>query len=155
MKKMKSNLDERQEQELLKIEHNGCWLAFWGLLIAIVVQQIFYGSDFRYIAGEWIVFMFLCVYIASACMKKGIWDRRLKPDLKTNFFISLIAGAVFGVVMFTGVFMRFENKLAGAAAAGVISGVFVFAMCFIVLSLMAGSFKKRQQKLEEEPEEEE
>ena len=57
--------------------------------------------------------------------------------------------------MFTGVFMRFENKLAGAAAAGVMSGVFVFAMCFIVLSLMAGSFKKRQQKLEEEPEEEE
>ena len=28
----KSNLDEIQEQELLKIEHNGCWLAFWGLL---------------------------------------------------------------------------------------------------------------------------
>ena len=28
----KSNLDEMQEQELLKIEHNGCWLAFWGLL---------------------------------------------------------------------------------------------------------------------------
>ena len=28
----KSNLDEMQEQELLKVEHNGCWIAFWGLL---------------------------------------------------------------------------------------------------------------------------
>ena len=32
--KKNSNLDERQEQTLLRIEHNGCWLAFWGLLAA-------------------------------------------------------------------------------------------------------------------------
>ena len=31
MKKTKSNLDELQELKLLKIEHNGCWLAFWGI----------------------------------------------------------------------------------------------------------------------------
>ena len=27
MKKMKSNLDERQEEQLLHIERNGCWFA--------------------------------------------------------------------------------------------------------------------------------
>ena len=37
--KRKNNLDEMQEQELLKIEHNGCWLAFWGLLISMIVQS--------------------------------------------------------------------------------------------------------------------
>ena len=37
----KNNLDEMQEQELLKIEHNGYWLAFWGLLTAIVAEVIF------------------------------------------------------------------------------------------------------------------
>ena len=31
IRKMKSNLDERQELKLLKIEHNGCWIAFWGI----------------------------------------------------------------------------------------------------------------------------
>ena len=36
---MNSNLDERQEQALLKIEHNCCWLAFWGLLTALFVQH--------------------------------------------------------------------------------------------------------------------
>lgn len=35
----KNNLDEMQEQELLKIEHNGCWLAFWGLLAVMAVQM--------------------------------------------------------------------------------------------------------------------
>ncbi|MDD7312724.1 MAG: hypothetical protein PUH78_09820 [Clostridia bacterium] len=32
MKKQKNNLDERQEQTLLRIERNGCWFAFWALL---------------------------------------------------------------------------------------------------------------------------
>lgn len=27
IRKMKSNLDERQELKFLKIEHNGCWIA--------------------------------------------------------------------------------------------------------------------------------
>ena len=39
MKKTKSNLDELQELKLLKIEHNGCWLAFWGLLAVILTQN--------------------------------------------------------------------------------------------------------------------
>ena len=42
--KRKNNLDERQEQMLLQVEHRGCWLAFWGLLIALMVQFIM-GRD--------------------------------------------------------------------------------------------------------------
>ena len=34
----KSNLDEMQEQKLLKIEHNGFWFAFFGLFAAIMIQ---------------------------------------------------------------------------------------------------------------------
>ena len=50
--KRKSNLDEMQEQELLKIEHNGCWLAFWGLLIVMIIQSFAFGSfDFKALAG--------------------------------------------------------------------------------------------------------
>ena len=36
----KSNLDEMQEQAMLKIEHNGCWFAFWGLLAAMGIQML-------------------------------------------------------------------------------------------------------------------
>ena len=45
MRRKKSNLDEMQEQELLKVEHNGCWIAFWGLLAAIIIQSILFGSQ--------------------------------------------------------------------------------------------------------------
>ena len=47
MKKTKSNLDELQELKLLKIEHNGCWLAFWGLL-AVILTQIAIGNDSKH-----------------------------------------------------------------------------------------------------------
>lgn len=37
MRRKKINLDEMQEQELLTVEHNGCWIAFWSLLAAIII----------------------------------------------------------------------------------------------------------------------
>ena len=58
-KKVTNKLDEMQEQKMLKIEHNGCWLAFWGLLAVLVIQVFIYGAgEWRHMAGEWIV---LCV----------------------------------------------------------------------------------------------
>ena len=82
---MKSNLDEMQEAKLLEIEHNGCWLAFWGLVIAMIVQLFTTdAADLpRTLAGEWILFMALAVYLGEACLRNGIWDRRLKADRKT------------------------------------------------------------------------
>ena len=86
----KSNLDEMQEQALLKIEHNGCWLAFWGLLAAIALQMVMRVPG-RQMLGEWIVFMSLSLYIVIACLRKGIWDRHLKANRKTNLIVSLLA----------------------------------------------------------------
>lgn len=85
MRRKKSNLDEMQEQELLKVEHNGCWIAFWGLQAAIIIQSILFGSqDCKTLAGEGIVFIVLSIYIAVACVRRGIWDRRFQMNAKTN-----------------------------------------------------------------------
>ena len=155
-KNQKSNLDERQEQILLKIEHNGCWLAYAGLLIAILVQEVLHPGEFRYIVGEWIVFLVLCIYMLSACMKNGIWDRHLKYDAKTNAICSLIAGLVVGLCVFLMVFRNFPDKPVGSICAGLFAGSGVFFLCFLFLSFAAHEMKKKQAKLEaEDPEEEE
>ena len=153
MKRKNSNLDERQEQVLLQIEHSGCWLAFWGLLAAIVVQSVVYGFEFEHIAGEWIVFMILSLYLAFACLKNGIWDRKLKPNLKTNLLLSAAAAIATGLIVFFSVFGKYTDKPAGAALSAVISAVMVFALCSAALILSARSYLKKQKKLEEEPEE--
>ena len=154
MKNVKNNLDEMQEAKLLQIEHNGCWLAFWGLLAAIVVELFVFGvENMRYIIGEWVVFLALCVYMAEGCLRNGIWDRRLKADPKTNLIVSLIGGLVAGIFSCIPVFRNF------GATPGLLTLVmaFLFAagLCFVALSLSASAYKKRVSKLEHEAEAEE
>ena len=116
VKKQKSNLDEWQEQTLLRIERNGCWLAFWALLASLFIQQAVFGmGELKAVAGEWIIFMLLAAYLAAACMQNGIWDRRLKADPKTNLLVSL-ATAIFFAAVFAVVGYCNYRSLPGAAA---------------------------------------
>ncbi len=148
MNKKKSNLDEMQEQKLLKIEHNAAWLAFWGLLAAILVQTILGGEDvWRNIVAEWIVFMCLCVYLVIACIKNGIWDRKWKPNLKTHAIFSLIAGIVCGAILFTSSYLKY-GKLLGSAATGLFVFIFTFAATLTALTIAASLYQKRRNKLE-------
>ena len=147
----RNNLDEMQEQELLKIEHNGCWLAFWGLLLAIIAQAISgKGDPF----GEWILFMVLAIYMGIACMRKGIWDRRLKADRRTNLIVSLVASLAAGLI-FGAVALARYHSVSGAAASFAICFAAVFAGCFLLLSLSAREYKKKLAKLEDESGEDE
>ncbi len=150
MKNNKNNLDERQEQTLLRIEHNGCCLAFWGLLAAIIVQIIL-NFDFRNLAGEWIVFMLLALYIAVGCMKQGIWDRRLKPDTSSNIAVSLTSALAAGILGFVRTVKRFPDKIAGSIATGIAYAIMIFVVCFAGLQFSAQLFKKKQSELEKEP----
>ena len=143
----KSNLDEMQEQALLKIEHNGCWLAFWGLLAAMALQMVMRVPG-RQMLGEWIVFMALSLYIVIACLRKGIWDRHLKANRKTNLIVSLLAAVA------TGIFVILSNPylsepLDYALVAG-LTGGFTFVLCFAALSVCTKLYRNRRNKLDKE-----
>lgn len=143
----KNNLDEMQEQKLLKIEHNGVWLSFWGLFAAIVIQGCM-RVPFRQMAGEWIVFMALAFYICIGCIKAGIWDRRLKPTLKTNTVLSLIAGVGAGLVFATRSYpISKDIRLFAVTAA--IGALVVFILTFATLQLSSHLYKNRIRHLEQ------
>lgn len=153
-KEKKNNLDERQEQIMLQIEHVGCWIAYWGLLISILVQEIIYRGDFRYIVGEWIVFFVLCIYVLTGCIKNGLWDRHIKPTMKNNILASLIAAGVIFVFTFLMIIRNFPDKPVGAAAAGLFAAVVVFVLCLIALTAAKRATEKKQAQLETEDDEE-
>ena len=143
----KSNLDEMQEQALLKIEHNGCWLAFWGLLAVMAIQMVM-GVPGTQMLGEWIVFMALSLYIVIACLRKGIWDRHLKANRKTNLIVSLLAAVA------TGIFVILSNPylsepLDYVLVAG-LTGGFTFVLCFAALSVCTKLYRNRRNKLDKE-----
>ena len=143
----KSNLDEMQEQELLKIEHNGCWMAYWGLLAAMVIQMVMRVPGAQML-GEWIIFVIMSLYICIACMRKGIWDRRLKANWKTNLVISLLAAvAVAVLVILSNPYL--SEPLDYVLTAG-LTGGFTFVLCFAALSIGMKLYKKRREKLEKE-----
>ena len=143
----KTNLDEMQEQALLKIEHRGCWLAFWGLLAVMAIQMVM-GVPGTQMLGEWIVFMVLALYLVIACLRKGIWDRHLKANRKTNLIVSLLAAVATGILV-TLSNPYLSEPLDYVLVAG-ISGGFTFLLCFAALSISMKLYKKRREKLEQE-----
>ena len=145
----KNNLDEMQEQKLLKLESRGFWLLWWGLLAAMAVQLLVYGVEaFRLLLGEWVVFMLSSVYVTAACIKQGLWDRKLKPNFKTNLLMSLLAGVVSGGFMGVYSYRSFGAAEAAFWTVALVGGC-TFLLCLLALSLSAAAYKKRRQKLDE------
>lgn len=148
MMKRKNNLDERQELKLLHIEHNGCWIAFWGLVISMMLQLVFGNSSPENLAGEWIVFMCLAIYLMAGCIKNGIWDRTLKPNFKTNVIASGIAGSIMGIIWFFVSYHNYHN-LIGSIMTGIFMFFSVGILCLVMLMISSQIYKKRVKKLEE------
>lgn len=154
MKMRKSNLDERQEQMMLKIEHNGFWIAFWMLAAFMLIEEAVSGADIKVFGGECIILLTISCYVSIACIRAGIWDRKLQPKFTTNLIASVIAGIVVGLVTFFAIHRYFGDNIGGCIAAACLAGIVTCVLCIIALSISAASYKKREAKLNEEPEEE-
>lgn len=138
----KNMMDEMQEQTQLRIESGGCWLAFWGLLAAMGVQCVLHCTPAS-MAGEWVVFMVLCVYMLAQETRSGLWDRHLKPNLGTNLLLSLLTGvamAVFGLFAFD-----FWNWIS-ALLTGIVTTLLVFGGLQLGMWLVKG----RRRELDKE-----
>ena len=142
----KHNLDEMQEQKLLRIEHNAFWLVFWLLAITVVVQVII-GGYLDHILGEVICLGIVSVYTLISCLKNGIWDRSREPGIKTNLLYSLAAGVIVGVL--ESIQLSRLNK-PYSLSAGLILGLSVFVLSLVTISFCSHIYKKRLEKLEQE-----
>ena len=140
----RDNLDEMQKQTLLKIESRGFCL-LWVLLFAALTIESLLGFTPREMAAEWFIFMLGCAYSVISDLRAGIWDRRFKPNTKTNAVVS-VAG---GVAVFVWGLIKFAALGAGIAVLqAVIMGVCTWVLCFATLQLIMQAYKKRHAELE-------
>ena len=138
------NLDEMQKQTLLKIESRGFW-ALWVLLLAALIIESLLGFTPREMAAEWFIFMLGSAYSVLSDLRAGIWDRRLKPNTKTNAAVSVVGGVavlVWGLIKFA------EFGMGVAVLQAVIMGVCTGVLCFALLQLSMKAYKKRHAELE-------
>lgn len=154
MKKNKSMLDEMQEQKLLQIEHRGCWLGLFGLGIAIYVQTALGHNSFEAIGGESVVMLVMAIYILADCIRNGIWDRKLKPNLKTNLVLSLITGLAVGAFWFVVSYYRYHALIGSLAT---FACMFFCSTVLVLATLTATSaiYNRKKKKLDQQAEDEE
>lgn len=146
--KLKSKIDEMQEQNLLRLESSGLNIAFLGLLASIVIQ-ISMGASFRQVCAEWIVFMLLCLHMIVGCVRHGIWARTFTPSLKTNLIACTLAAIVVGAVAYA-VSVHYELAPAFTFRYVLLSAAGVFLLCFVALTACAKLYQKRREKLDKE-----
>lgn len=140
----RNNLDEMKKQTLLKIESRGFWM-LWVLLLAALTIESLLGFAPREMAAEWFIFMLGCAYSVISDLRAGIWDRRFKPNTKTNAAVSAVGGVaifVWGLIKFAALGMGI------AVLQAVIMGVCTWVLCFALLQLSMKAYKKRHAELE-------
>lgn len=149
MKKNPNLLDEMQEQTLLKIEHRGFQIAFWGLFAAIYFQKALGYDDFAFIGAESVILLVISLYSIFASLKNGIWDRHLHPTFKSNVCISLGFGFLLGLFWFLTSLRRYHHLLGSLA-----TFAFMFILCSIctmaLLSLLCVLLKRKKSQLDDQ-----
>lgn len=153
MKKEQNMLDEMQENKLRTIESVGFWLAFAGLLAAIIIQVLVH-PDLRQITGELVVFFVMSVYLIALCLKNGLWSRTPAPTVKGNIISSVIAALAIGVILTARSQLILRKGFStGFAALLFLSMAIVFAGCFATLEVTRAVYQKRRGKLDDIDEE--
>lgn len=132
--RQKTVLDEREMQEMYRIEHRGLW-AMYTLLCAAVVVQLFFGAGFAQIAGEVCVISLVSVAMIVAYARRGIWDTRARPSTKGNAAYSALCALGVSVVVL---------GIRGDVAVAVVTGICTFVLCFSLLCALMAYMQRRQ-----------
>ena len=149
MKMYRTNLDEQQEQKLLRIESRGFWMAYWGIMIVLFINMIFVDNPIA-IYSLWALFMLLSIIVGVSCVKEGIWDRRLDMSKKTTALLSLAGALVFAAVGI--IFLLQRRDLTYKTFIGLALLVLIlFLFLYVGLRVIARMVVKQQNKLNAEP----
>lgn len=148
-KLFEKKVDERQEMDLLRVEHYGFWFMYWMLLAEIIIQGVVLDGGDK-ILGEGIVFMATCVFVVIGWIRKGVWSYQTKkvPGAKYYLIYSLIAAVICGVLRaFLGI-KENQSNLSVIFSRAFVSAVCSYIITFLVLLVVGKITKMREKKLE-------
>lgn len=153
--RLKKLLDERQEMELLKLESIGYWMLFCGVCATIIISSVTNRSS--------LAIVFLSIYFVITCaitlfleIRRGLWDRHIRPTLRSNLLLSLIAAVISTLIMSVTISNNMKSVgkdpytsssfyIALAFSAG-----FIFLLCLAVLTILSKMSISKFKKLEKE-----
>lgn len=125
--KTKNVLDEREMQEVYRIEHRGLW-GMYTLLCAAVILQMLFGAGFAQVAGEAAVI---------AVVSVGMIVAYARPSTRGNALYAALCALGVTAVTF---------GLHASLAKAVLFGAAAFFLCFALLSGLMAYVKRRQKQ---------
>ena len=150
---MKKIVDERQERELLKVEHYGFWIMFWALFASIIFQIIFFDNGTSLVGGEMVVLLISAVAIIIGCCIKGVWCYTSEPTVKNYLIYDVLFTILYGIIFGVERYMHsnyFRNNIKMFVLTIGIFSAFMFVFIFVLLFISGEIVKKRRTKLEDQ-----
>ena len=150
---MKKIVDERQERELLKVEHYGFWIMFWALFASIIFQIIFFDNGTSLVGGEMVVLLISAVAIIIGCCIKGVWCYTSEPTIKNYLIYDVLFTILYGIIFGVERYMHsnyFRNNIKMFVLTIGIFSAFMFVFIFVLLFISGEIVKKRRTKLEDQ-----
>ncbi len=131
----KNKVDERQEKDLMMVEHYGFWLMYYMLLAAILIQTFFVEDGFEMAKAEWIIFMVTSLVCVLGWAWKGVWNyqNRKIPGMRTCLLYSI--GSSVGIGIPFGIL--FALKSDGGGVGKIMRQTFTTMAIIFVISLLA------------------
>lgn len=149
IKWFEKKVDERQEMDLLRVEHYGFWFMYWMLFAVLVIQAFFVEEGGKLVIGELIVFMSTSIFVMLGWMRKGVWSYQnrkvpgVKSYVKYSLIIMFVAGLPFGILI--GIKWH-QDYLPGILSCVAFYMVLMFGLSFITYWII-GSLTKRREKI--------
>ena len=151
--KNKVILDEMQQKTLLEIEHKTLHIALTGLLIVILMQQIFW-KDGQSTLGEAAILLISSGYLLLSYIKNGIWDRTKPFSAKTNRTISLLVSLATGIFLGVTNQLRYHDPLSSVLTF-VISFLSMLVLLSVFFAVIGKLYLRRVKQLDEQADKEE
>lgn len=146
-------VDERQEMDLLMVEHYGFWLMFYMLLAAILIQTFFLEDGFKMAKAEWIILMVTSLVCVLGWAWKGVWNyqNRKIPGIRTCLLYSI--GISVGLGILFGILFALKSDDAGPGRIIQQTGAamsIMFVITFFVFILIGATARHREKTLAEQ-----
>ena len=91
-------LDEREMQDMNRIEHAGFW-GMYALLCAVIIVQILMGAEAVQLAGEVITVALVSVALIIAYARGGIWDAGARPSRRGNAVYAAVSAVCVALIV--------------------------------------------------------
>jgi hypothetical protein len=151
MKLFKKKIDEREELEILKVEHLGFNVMFFTAVVSLVIESYIMNCEFKVFAGEFVIVIVGAIVTLIGSLRNGNWDYYSKPNVKNYFLYSFVSAIIFTICFVFGRMRKYdffqEKYLERIVPVGIIFFFSIFILCFAALALYGSMVKKKREKI--------